>query len=94
MNILRAPLRVVVLTILVSAGVYGIANVASGGSVNLPGKVAVSTPCPVAGCTSSSCHGADRLVSYYNEPKTTSLNLWILGLSLFTVAMVAIARYM
>lgn len=49
--------------------------------------------CPKVGCEAEECHAADRLVSHYNEPKTSSLNLWILGLSIFTIAMIAISLY-
>ena len=49
--------------------------------------------CPKVGCTDNTCHAADRLMSHYQSPKTSSLNLWIVGLSLFTIAMIVIALY-
>ena len=49
--------------------------------------------CPKVGCTAPECHAADRLMSHYRAPKNASLSLWILGLSGFTIAMVAVACY-
>lgn len=49
--------------------------------------------CPKVGCRDSTCHAADRLTSHYQSPKTSSLNVWIVGLSLFTLAMIVIALY-
>ena len=49
--------------------------------------------CPKVACEAESCHAADRLMSHYQAPKNSSLNLWILGLSVFTIAMVSIALY-
>lgn len=47
--------------------------------------------CPKVGCQDTSCHAADRLTSHYRAPKNASLNVWIVGLSAFTLAMVAVA---
>ncbi len=52
-----------------------------------------SMRCPKGGCQSTACHAADRLISHYQSPKDASLNVWIIGLPLFTLAMIAIARY-
>jgi len=121
MKIMKAAMCVAMLVVLVSIAVYAVVTLAGGSNVGLPEKVVAASRCPVAGCTSSSCHGAgpapevtagetmvcpkvgceaetchaaDRLTSHYNEPKTSSLNLWILGLSLFTIAMIAVALYL
>jgi len=121
MKTIKAAVWAAVLVVLVGVAVYGVTALAAGSDVGLPERVTTASRCPVAGCTSSSCHGAgpapevavggtmvcpkvgceaetchasDRLTSHYNEPKTSSLNLWILGLSLFTIAMIAISLYL
>lgn len=120
MKTLKAALAVIAITVVLSVAVYAAVAAIGSPSVTLPERVTADSLCPVAGCASSSCHGAapapelapgetmtcpkvgceaetchaaDRLVSHYNEPKTSSLNLWILGLSIFTIAMIAISLY-
>jgi len=117
---LKAAFAVIAITVVLSVAVYAAVAAVGSPAVTLPERVTTDSQCPVAGCTSASCHGAapapelapgetmtcpkvgceaeschaaDRLVSHYNEPKTSSLNLWILGLSVFTIAMIAISLY-
>lgn len=118
---LRDALAVIVLTVILSVAVYAAFAAIGSPSVALPERVSADSQCPVAGCTSASCHGADpapelapgetmicpkvvgceavdchgaeRLTSHYNEPKTSSLNVWILGTSIFTIAMIAVTLY-
>jgi hypothetical protein len=117
---LRATLAVLLLTIVISAGIYLVTKYAGGNSVSLPQMITASSLCPVAGCSAKSCHGAqavpqldpgqtmkcpkvgceaaachaqDRLISRYNTPKGASLDLWILGLTVFSIAMILVALY-
>jgi hypothetical protein len=50
--------------------------------------------CPKVGCEAATCHARDRLISHHHAPKGASLDLWVLGLSMFTIAMILIALYM
>ena len=101
--------------IAVTAAVFLLAAVCSVGAVMLVQPEALSvrpitetSPCPVVGCASGSCHGFDdvpepdgasvechawdSLTTRYHQASDASLNLWILMPVALVVALVGIVR--
>lgn len=48
--------------------------------------------CPEASCSSVACHAWDTLVTRYNRPSDSSLNVWIMAPVVIVVALVLIVR--
>lgn len=120
MKTLKAIIAVALVTFVAFVAIFALVRAGAGPTVAPPERIAATSVCPVAGCTSDGCHGADpapeltagqtmtcpkvgceaeschaadRLTSHYQAPKNSSLNVWILGLSVFTIAMISIALY-
>ena len=49
--------------------------------------------CPkIEGCAAIDCHASERLVSHYNKPSDSSMNLWILAPVVLVVGLVALVK--
>ncbi|WP_270297885.1 hypothetical protein [Eggerthella sinensis] len=48
--------------------------------------------CPETSCSSVACHAWDTLVTRYNRPSDSSLNVWIMAPVVIVVALVLVVR--